>query len=412
MPATAKYLERFAEPEARLLELAALRELGPWTHAITIPVRCESIDCLRAVAAPAARARTLLVLVVNAADDPQDREDQRQNAALIAGLRARAEARPCGPGLALHRLTEPELELELDVLLVDRSTPPRSFSAREGVGLARKIGADLIARLIAAGLIDSPWIHTTDADAELPAEHFDRLATLPEGAAVAPFRHVDAGDPAVYQATLRYELSLRYYVLGLRSAGSPCAFHTIGSLISVAAPLYAKVRGFPRRQAGEDFYLLDKLAKLGPVHRLDGAPVRLRSRRSTRTPFGTGPAVESLLAGKLLAVYDPRVFEVLGRALATLAEPPDHAPADLPELADWYRRAHELADRYGPEQLPTRLPEHFDGFRTLKLIHALTARWPKLPWSQALARARFLDFSAELPLEVQREQLATLEGSA
>src|SRR5690606_25165777 len=120
-----------------------------------------------------------------------------------------------------------------------------------------------------------------------------------------------------------------------------------------------------------------------------------------------GPAVESLLAGKPLVVYDPRVFEVLGRTLATLANPPTSPPTELPELADWYRRARELADRYGPEQLPTRLREHFDGFRTLKLIHALTARWPKLPWPQALARASFLVLSDGLPVEVQRDRLAT-----
>lgn len=394
-PATRKYLDRFAEPEARRIDLEVLRERGPWTHAVVIPVRREQPDCLRAAAAPAARARVLVVLVVNAADDLEDR---RQNAALIADIQARAKPRPCGPGLSLHYMTE------LDVLIVDRS-----FSARDGVGLARKIGADLIARLITVGLIESPWIHTTDADAELPAEHFDRVAALPLGAAVAPFRHVDAGDPVVHEATLRYELSLRYYVIGLCSAGSPYAFHTIGSLISVAAPRYAQARGFPRRQAGEDFYMLNKLAKLGPVHRLDGDPVRIRSRRSARAPFGTGPAVEALLAGKPLEVYDPRVFEVLGRALALVLDPPAAPPADVPELADWVRGAHELAHRYGAEQLPTRVHEHFDGFRTLKLIHALTARSPKLPWSQAVERASFLAIDVELPAANQRDRLASLD---
>ncbi|MFO7563516.1 MAG: hypothetical protein R6X02_12795 [Enhygromyxa sp.] len=404
MKASAKYLERFAEPEARLPELRGLRAHGPWTHALTLPVRRESLDCLRAVAAPAARARVLLVLVVNAAEDPEDR---RQNAALIAALEDRARPRWRAARLSLHRLAEPA---QLDVLLVDRSSPPGNFSARDGVGLARKLGADLIAQLIAEELIESPWIHTTDADAELPADHFERLAALPLGAAVAPFRHVEADDPAVHEATLRYELSLRYYVLGLRSAGSPYAFHTIGSLISVAAPLYAQARGFPRRQAGEDFYMLNKLAKLGPLHQLGGAPVRIRSRRSSRAPFGTGPAVEALLGGKAHEVYDPRVFEALGQALASLADPSAQAPAELPELADWYAGARELARRYGEGQLAGRLREHFDGFRTLKLIHALSVRWPKLPWPQALARARFLELSAELPLVAQRDRLASLEA--
>jgi hypothetical protein len=397
--AFAKYLERHAEPEARLPELDGLHAHGPWAHAITIPVRREHVDCLRAVAAPAARARVLMVLVVNAADDEEDRCG---NAALLAAIAARAAPRWRGPGLSLHRLASPEA----DVLLVDRSSAPRSFSSRDGVGLARKLGADLIVRLLAAELIESAWIHTTDADAELPAEHFDRVAQLEPGAAVAPFRHVAGDDSATHAATLRYELSLRYYVLGLRSAGSPYAFHTIGSLISVAAPTYAMARGFPRRQAGEDFYMLNKLAKLGPVHQLAGAPVRIRSRRSARAPFGTGPAVEALLAGKPHEVYDPRVFELLGGALRSLVDGPE---PELPELAAWREGARELARRYPAAQMPLRLREHFDGFRTLKLIHALTQRWPKMPWSAALARTPFLQPAAELPFELQCECLAELE---
>lgn len=385
MSAIDKYLARFAEPEARLPELAGLRAHGRWTHAITIPLRRERDDCLAALAAPAARARVLAVLVVNAADDALDQQD---NAALLAAIESRAQPLWRGPGLSLQRLAEPEL----DVLLVDRSTPPRAFSPRDGVGLARKLGADLITRLIADALIERPWIHTSDADAELPAEHFERVAELPAGAAVAPFRHVEAGDAAVHQATLRYELSLRYYVLGLHSAASPYAFHTIGSLISVAASHYAMVRGFPRRTAGEDFYMLNKLAKLGPVHRLGGAPVRIASRRSMRTPFGTGPAVERQLAGEPFTVYDPRTFESLRAVLCAVLQPtlPSSGLEAIPELEAWLGSARALADRYGLEQLPARVREHFDGFRTLKLIHALTARWPKIAWPQAVERASFL----------------------
>ena len=66
-----------------------------------------------------------------------------------------------------------------------------------------------------------------------------------------------------------YEYSLRYYVAGLTYAQSPYAFHTIGSTMAVNAEHYASVRGFPRREAGEDFYLLNKLAKVGSVHTLE-----------------------------------------------------------------------------------------------------------------------------------------------
>lgn len=383
-PVVEKYLARYAEPEARLAELDGLREHGPWTYALTIPARRETIACLGAGAAPSERDSVLTVLVVNASEAAADRE---AGALLMEAIEAMAPARWSAPGLSLHPLAAG------DLLLVDRCSGARAFGPRDGVGLARKLGADLITWLIAAGRIRSAWIHTTDADATLPAEHFERVASLERGAAVAPFRHVAGGDLAIDEATLRYEASLHYYVEGLRRAGSPYAFHTIGSLISVACSSYAQVRGFPRRQAGEDFYMLNKLAKLGPIHRLEGAPVEIRARRSTRAPFGTGPAVEAQLAGQPLRVYDPRVFGVLGEALRGLelfAETGDSAAllelarahAKVAELRSWADGARELANRYPQAQLRNRFTEHFDGFRTLKLIHALTEQWPKLGWDR------------------------------
>ena len=68
-------------------------------------------------------------------------------------------------------------------------------------------------------------------------------------------------------------LSLRYYVAGMKYARSHLThFHTIGSTMAVRASYYAKVRGFPKREAGEDFYLLNKLAKVGTVLELEASP--------------------------------------------------------------------------------------------------------------------------------------------
>ncbi len=79
------------------------------------------------------------------------------------------------------------------------------------------------------------------------------------------------------------------------------------------------MRGFPKREAGEDFYLLNKLAKVGTVLELaegpDNEAIRIESRRSDRVPFGTGAAVNRItaLADPLgeFRFYDPSVFELL-----------------------------------------------------------------------------------------------------
>jgi hypothetical protein len=52
---------------------------------------------------------------------------------------------------------------------------------------------------------------------------------------VIPFCHQQGDTPEEDQAIRRYELFLRAYVLGLARAGSPCAFHTVGSAMACTA---------------------------------------------------------------------------------------------------------------------------------------------------------------------------------
>src|SRR5256885_1281386 len=113
------------------------------------------------------------------------------------------------------------------LLCLDRSEPEHWFPNEQGVGLAGKIGADICLWLYTAGRLASPFIHTTDADVELPSDYFERYGATRRGAAdlLYPFVHRPADDPDLARAIVLYEISLRYYVLGLRFARSPYAFH-------------------------------------------------------------------------------------------------------------------------------------------------------------------------------------------
>ncbi|GIR63469.1 MAG: hypothetical protein CM15mP68_1350 [Pseudomonadota bacterium] len=62
--------------------------------------------------------------------------------------------------------------------------------------------------------------------------------------------------------------------------GSAYAYPTLGSTISVHAQSYARVRGYPKRNAGEDFYLLNKLNKLHPVQVLQQPVIEVQARLS------------------------------------------------------------------------------------------------------------------------------------
>lgn len=422
----AKYLARHAAPEIAV----AARLHGPYAHVCAIPAMDESPSLLDGLRGVDAAGPWLAIVVVNGTDTASPAIHAR-NAALLAGLRDRGQAR--------RLWSEPPAWLipgampGMDLLAIDRASLGWRLPDGQGVGMARRIGGDIALALHAAGALRSRWIHMTDADVTLPADYFEAAARAPSSVALTyRFWHQATGDPLVDAATGLYELYLRYHRLGLASAGSPYALHTIGSTLAVDARAYAAVRGVPMRQAAEDFYLVNKLVKLGPVTEPDAAPLGIHARRSARVPFGTGAATsaiaDDLAAGRPYRVYHPRVYALLGAwldAMDRCARAPGDARAGavnpasdrcldrcLDEaaasrrLAPGERRAlaHAL-DALGaraalgearararrPDARARRMRDWFDGFRTLKLVHALRdAVLPSLPWPDALAAAPFL----------------------
>ncbi len=344
-----------------------------------------------------------------------------------------------------------------DVLLVDRFSDGHRFTVKGGVGQARKTGADLAAHLIHKQRLRSPWIHCTDADVHLPQRYFTCIESLSDGSAkdtaalVYPFKHRlfpgTLGDekPNIHQAkimqvTQLYEYSLRYYVAGLSFARSPYAFHTIGSTISVNAIHYARVRGFPRRQAGEDFYLLNKLAKVGTVRQLSSetecGPIEIAARLSDRVPFGTGAAVGKLMEmedpARDFLLYHPSVFALLRVWLeslpdfwqsrssdiaAVLSREQVSGPADgfskpsqkelqalvdgLEEIGAASALQHAFRQSSDSKQFKRQMHTWFDAFRTLKLIHYLRDhQLPSISFEELLSgkkMAHLLKYERLLP---------------
>lgn len=408
-----QYLSLYAEPE-----IAALDSLsGPakWQNVMVIPACNESQEFLRAP--PPCDGRSLMIVVINESETASAVVSSRNRELATAvferfELQWQSDSRFTGFVLSLLS----DSHAAHDVLLVDRFTDGRQLPVKGGVGHARKIGVDLASKLVHSGVICSPWIHCTDADVQLPETYFrasDRIQQ-PAGeiaALIYPFHHCDeptkAESQEVILATGLYELSLRYYVAGMKLAGSPYAFHTIGSTMAVNAVHYAKVRGFPRREAGEDFYLLNKLAKVGQVLELAEGPdcesIEIEARRSDRVPFGTGAAVNRIsgLADPLadFRFYDPLVFELLGHWLRALpviwrassselascvfphstgaASLDDKQQSLLQGLVDiGVPRALEHAFRQSKnlDQFSRQMSTWFDAFRSLKLIHILRDR--------------------------------------
>ena len=377
---------------------------------MVVPAYAESPAFVDGYRAAARHAGRLLVIIVLNGRAGAAGSVHASNADCFRALSARFSQEEIGRGAWLGH------DASLSVLVVDRFTADHRLPLRHGVGLARKIGADVALELIARGQVRHPFIAMTDADARLPADYFARIAAVePEcSAAMFPFWHEPGGQRDMDRATALYEIRLRYLQRGLRWAHSPYAFHTVGSTMVVHALCYALVRGVPRRRAGEDFYLLGKLSKLRPLAYLQGEPVRLRSRLSERVPFGTGSESAKLARGAAGELYHPDCFAAVRdvtRELRCLARdgfasgqaaPGPAVSALLSRLSAPVRRFLEsqgapdawqgiCAQAPNPGARLRHLHDWFDGFRTLKLIHHVRDHASaSLPWQEAIRRAPFM----------------------
>lgn len=413
----AQYFARYAEPEAGLSSEISESYLA----ALVVPVCGEAPSLLEGFQSALAHApgRVLLILVVNATDS-RSAQTHAENQRLISYLAAyfpeqRAIAQPAVTARAVLGRAP-----NYDLLWLDRASPGVRLPEREGVGTARKLGGDLAARLWASGQIECPRIASSDADVTLPSDYFASLAgevaeSTRSAAWLWPFNHEPGGDPAIDVATALYEISLRYYVLGLAAAGSCYAYQSIGSTLCVDARDYLSVRGFPKREAGEDFYLLGKLAKVGPLRRVQATPVGIRARASDRVPFGTGrrarEIAEQTRAGREFTLYSPQIFGALGAVLhgldefaqsTRLAALDQALTARVPELAEPARRVLQAQGLFSAltsaatqaktgSALRRRIHTWFDAFRTLQFVHGLRDFClPSLVWREALSSASFL----------------------
>lgn len=287
---------------------------------------------------------------------------------------------------------------------VDAAATGNELPPKQGVGLARRIGLDLaLAHLDFRGI--DPLLVCLDADTLVQPDYLAALAghfaIARAGGASIPFRHQPAGDPRGQEAIERYELFLRAYVLGMELAGSPFAFHTVGSAMACRASAYAMAGGMNRRMAGEDFYFLQQLHKTSGVAPLTGTVVHPSPRPSHRVPFGTGRAVGEMLAqGEQLLFYQPHLFRIVGEWLTCVAGHGGssgngllrRAGAISPLLQSYLEAAgfpeawdNLLRNNRDEGRLMGSFHGWFDAFRTMRLMHHLTdSAHPRIPAEQAV----------------------------
>ena len=290
---------------------------------------------------------------------------------------------------------------------IDASSPGRELPEGEGVGLARKLGLDWGLQLLADQQSPERPLICLDGDTRVDAGYLAALHGHFEGssrwAAVLPYAHPIEGDERQRAAILCYEFFLRYHAGQMTWAGSPYGYHAIGSAMACTGLAYAAITGMNRRQAGEDFYFLQQLAKTGPVETVAGTVVRPSGRPSHRVPFGTGRRVMRFLDGDgedEYRLYHPDSYRVIRQWLAAVAaHPDDRGERLLSQARTMHSELHAFLAGQGferswdrlveqassPEALADQFRRWFDGFRTLKCIHHLRdSSWPDAPMFEAI----------------------------
>lgn len=347
---------------------------------VVIPALAESATLFATLSSLAANPpelceRFLVLVVVNhRADAPE--ADKADN---LATLKLLAAGDPQLSGLKLAWIDAASVGFEMP-------------SKGGGVGLARRIGLDLaLSRIDQQG---GAILVCLDADTLVRPDYLSALlehfAVSRCGAAVIPFQHQRGPSPESDRFITRYELFLRGYVFGLSLAGSPYAFHSVGSAMACRASAYLKIGGMNSRAAGEDFYFLQQLARTVGVRQLTGTMVYPSARSSHRVPFGTGRSVSRMQAGGEgeQLFYHPACFRLLGAWLNLVAAQPGadgcflmmQAGEISPGLGEYLllNRFEEIWGKLrrnnpGREALLKAFHGWFDGLKTMKLVHHLSA---------------------------------------
>ncbi len=143
-----------------------------------------------------------------------------------------------------------------------------------------------------------------------------------------------------------------------------------------------------KRKAAEDFYFMEKLAKINKVETISKACVYPSGRGSWRVPFGTGQRVNRFLEGlhNEYTLYSLNSFFVLRDWLDVFM---DEKAGSAKEYLDEAKKINTglfdflklnqfekiwdkiITNSQSVRQIQNQKKIWFDGFRTLKLIHYL-----------------------------------------
>jgi len=262
-----------------------------------------------------------------------------------------------------------------------------SNSKKPGVGLVRKIGMDEAIRRFLF-LSKDGIIVCLDADSTVEKNYFQKIV---EGFDAHP-KHLAA---SIYfeheykwnkEKIIQYESHLRYFLAMQRRINLPFAIQTVGSSMAVRASGYCKLGGMNIKQAGEDFYFLQKFISNNNCFEINDTAVYPSDRGSERVPFGTGRAVEKLNKEQTeLKTYHPDNFYVIKNFIASVFN--NYSVAQYEEaqfshlntellsfliMKDYITMLNQIkSNTSSNEKFKMRFFQWFNAFMLMKCLHSL-----------------------------------------
>ncbi len=268
---------------------------------------------------------------------------------------------------------------EYPITILDYSSKGKGWQGKKhGVGWARKALFDHILQIADTNDV----IVSLDADTHIPELYFNALYERYSKTTVSvisnPYFHLLTEDDRANRAILRYELYMRNYAINMFMIQSPYNFTAIGSAISIRVSALRKIGGITPMKSGEDFYLLQKLRKMGPVSNQNEMIVYPAARFSSRVYFGTGPAMIKGDQGdwNSYPIYHHTLFEEIGHCYAQI-ETLYHSDISSPFI-DFLKEQYQETDLWGPlrknsktlGQFTKAFHEKADGLRILQYLKA------------------------------------------
>ncbi len=260
-----------------------------------------------------------------------------------------------------------------------------------GVGLARKIGMDLAIDYFYKTGNPEGILISLDADCTVSKNYlrdiYDAFQDEKVQCTIHNFHHrVEDNDETIEKAIREYEGYLRYFEKALKYTGFPYYYRTIGSAFAVTADAYVRSGGMGRQQGGEDFYFLQKIFPMGKVAVLDDVFVYPMARFSERVPFGTGPALQKIIAEPdgQIKVYSMDAFAALKQLFDTIdyffKQPENRVEEKItllhPSLQEFIRHNNVTADIMdcsnncaGMVSFRKRFFQHFNAFNIIKYLN-------------------------------------------